>query len=63
MSANPALFIGAVKTAVKQRIMDQSIFRGSHISWKNAGTKCKGHAGQEAIVAQLDEIKTRSFNQ
>jgi hypothetical protein len=60
MSVDPMLFIGPVKTAVKERVTDQSTFCTSHIR-ENIGKKVKKPRGQEAIVAQVGKIRTPSF--
>jgi hypothetical protein len=45
MSAGPALFIGVVKTTIKERVIDQSSFCASHISQENIGKKVKRPRG------------------
>jgi hypothetical protein len=41
MNVDPTLFIGVVKTTVKERVMDQSTLCASHISRENIGIKVK----------------------
>jgi hypothetical protein len=45
MNADPALFIGAMKTSVKERVMDQSAFCVSHINQENISKKLKRPCG------------------
>jgi hypothetical protein len=39
MNLDPALFIGTVKTIVKEKVTDQSALCASHIGQRNIGKK------------------------
>jgi hypothetical protein len=48
MNADPMLFIGVVKTIVKERVTDQSPFCASHISQANIDKKVERPCGPKS---------------